>query len=307
MTDLVKQYPAAGQLAEALRSEWPDHAGFLERRFANAPGSELQICDLVAGLILRLNDGETGELCADYRWMCGLMMREEVHFRRTGEYRLKTIEQAVEAVYGDPAFMARYLNGLLLSQVMWRNQTAAIERFVREFLPNQESGGAYLEIGPGHGIYAYLAADSGRFSSMTGWDISETSLQETRDALTRLGTQAEVELRIRDIQKPASQTERFDSIAISEVLEHLENPLLALKTLRAALAPGGQIFINVPVNSPAPDHIYLWETPEDVIRDVESCGLEIRSASFEPMTGFDLPSARRSRTTISVVIIASSR
>lgn len=306
MTDPVNQYPAAGRLADALRSDWPEHAGFLDRRFSNASGSELEICDLVAGLILRLNDGEIDKLCADYRWMCGLMMREDVHFRRTGRYRLSTIEQAVEAVYGDSAFMGRYLNGLLLSQVIWRNQTAAIERFVREFLPNQKSGGAYLEIGPGHGIYAYLAAESGRFSSMTGWDISETSLQETRDALTRLGTQAAVDLCIRDIQKPAPQEERYNSIVISEVLEHLENPMLALKTLRTALAPGGQIFINVPVNSPAPDHIYLWETPEDVTRDVENCGLKILSANFEPMTGFDLAGARRSRTTISVVIIAGA-
>jgi 2-polyprenyl-3-methyl-5-hydroxy-6-metoxy-1,4-benzoquinol methylase len=299
-----KRHPATNRLIESLLGEWPDHAAFIERRFGKADVADLEISEQVADLVIRLKDGELAELCADYRWMCGLLMREDVHFRRTGKYRLQTIAQAVDEVYGNAAFMARYLNGLLLSQVMWRNQTSAIGHFAREFIPAQKQGGAYLEIGPGHGIYTYLAANSRRFSSLTGWDISDTSLRETRHALERLGTDTDIRLQSRDIQQPSSTGETFDTIAISEVLEHLENPKQALETLRGVLSPDGRIFINVPVNSPAPDHIYLWETPEDVISDVENCGLKVTSASFEPMTGFDIDAARRNRITISVVLTA---
>ena len=73
-------------------------------------------------------------------------------------------------------------------------------------------------------------------------------------------------------------------VVISEVLEHLERPEQALSFLNSALNPGGFIYVNVPINSPSPDHIYLLEHPDAGVALIEAAGFEIVSqrASTRP-------------------------
>ena len=103
--------------------------------------------------------------------------------------------------------------------------------------------------------------------------------------------------------KAPSRKEEFDSAIISEVLEHLERPDLALQTLNNALVPGGRLFINVPINSPAPDHIYLWRTKEEFVSFVEAQGFELESSQFLPVTGYSLEKAIKHDLSISCVLI----
>ena len=60
-----------------------------------------------------------------------------------------------------------------------------------------------------------------------------------------------------------------------EVLEHVEEPLALLRTLRKMVAPGGNAFISAPVNGPACDHIYLFRSIEDVAAMVREAGFGI--------------------------------
>jgi 2-polyprenyl-3-methyl-5-hydroxy-6-metoxy-1,4-benzoquinol methylase len=120
-----------------------------------------------------------------------------------------------------------------------------------------------------------------------------------------LGISRHVVLTQRDILIPSFQSGNFDSAIISEVLEHLEQPDIALRTLNGALRPGGSIFINVPVNSPAPDHIFLWSTPQEVIDLVVSSGFTVCETHLLPMTGYRVEDALKHRLSLSCVIIAS--
>src|SRR3712207_7808068 len=70
-------------------------------------------------------------------------------------------------------------------------------------------------------------------------------------------------------------TTLFRSV-ISEVLEHLEQPGQALAFLRDCMTADGRIFINVPLNSPSPDHIYLLSSPEDVRSEEHTSELQSR-------------------------------
>ena len=91
----------------------------------------------------------------------------------------------------------------------------------------------------------------------------------------------------------------------SEVLEHLEDPAAALDVLGKLLAPGGRIFINVPANSPAPDHIYLFRNPEELVQMMEGLGFRVLQTFFAPITGATMERARRQELTISCVVIAT--
>ena len=99
------------------------------------------------------------------------------------------------------------------------------------------------------------------------------------------------------------RSNEFDAAVISEVLEHLERPDAALRSLYSALKPGGRIFINAPINSPAPDHIYLWRDPEEFTSFFEGQGFEIESKHFLPVTGHSLERALRRKLSVSCIVI----
>jgi 2-polyprenyl-3-methyl-5-hydroxy-6-metoxy-1,4-benzoquinol methylase len=96
---------------------------------------------------------------------------------------------------------------------------------------------------------------------------------------------------------------QFGSIVFSEVLEHLEQPEQALQTIRRLLAPGGRAFINAPVNSPAPDHLKLFRTPEEIIDMIQDAGLAVEQTLFAPTNGLTLAQARKRSSTISTAAI----
>jgi 2-polyprenyl-3-methyl-5-hydroxy-6-metoxy-1,4-benzoquinol methylase len=303
MNPAIASAPALKRLLETQLQVWPEHEKFLARRFASG---DIAAAERVAELVLNLSD-DPAALATDYRWLCGCLYEEELHLRRTGSYRLTRFEDAVREVYSNREFMGRYMNGLLISQVWWENHTRVIDYYSREFLPRNVDGYSHLEIGPGHGLLLYYAAGDSRAASVSAWDLSDASLDATRDALKRLKVPREVRLEKRNLFDDSPGQQRFDSIVLSEVCEHLEDPQSALVKLRDHLTPQGKLFVNVPVNSPAPDHIYLLRTPEEAVEMVRESGYEIAEQRFFPVTGYTEERARKNQLTISCVIVGTAR
>jgi ubiquinone/menaquinone biosynthesis C-methylase UbiE len=139
---------------------------------------------------------------------------------------------------------------------------------------------------------------------LEAWDVSKSSIAATTHSLKTLGVTRQVELRENDVMAAPLRPAFFHSAIISEVLEHLERPDLALQALRANLRPGGRLFINAPMNSPAPDHIYLWTHTDEFVDFVRVQGFEIEEALFFPVTGYTLEQAVKRNLSISCVVIA---
>ena len=93
-------------------------------------------------------------------------------------------------------------------------------------------------------------------------------------------------------------------MVLSEVLEHLEEPVKALAAIRHVMRPNGRLYINVPINSPAPDHIFLLRSPEEAVAFVEQQGFRVERTGFFPATNYSLDAARRHQLTVSVCLIA---
>lgn len=295
-------------VTNAVKSQWPEHATFIDKRFdQNHEYLFPDTSEHVAAMILRLTGSDLPQYCDDYKWMCGNIFQEEVFFRKNKHYRLSSQKEAYEKIYNNPDYMSRYINGLLLSQLLWSNQTAVIDYFNKKFLHKIKPSSRYLEIGPGHGLFLSLADQSGKLSSVEAWDISQSSLASTRHALDTLGASDEIALKAADVTVPNPTENKYDSVVISEVLEHLDNPSAALKSLMTVMEHEGLIFINIPVNSPAPDHIHLWRTPESFIEFVQSCGLDILDSACFPATGHTLEQARKRDITINVCVTAQKR
>ena len=69
------------------------------------------------------------------------------------------------------------------------------------------------------------------------------------------------------------------------------------------LKPGGYVWINVPANSPAPDHIYLVDSPEAACDLVRDAGFEVADWTAFPMSGTTLEKARKRKTAISCIVL----
>lgn len=300
---LCQNYPALNRVITAQLAVWPDHESYLSSRFLGDHPDFVERTEVVADLVLKLTGDDIEQYCADYMWMCKNFNEEQMYFCRSRKYRYTTFAEAYENVYGNDKYMARYVRGILLSQVFWSNHAKAIDYFRNKFLGNAPKGFDYLEIGPGHGLFLYFAASHPLAGTVSAWELSDASVAATRACLAHFGVSEKVTLVQNDVLKANSSGDNFDMILISEVLEHLERPELALDTLRRSLKPNsGRLLVNIPINSPAPDHIYLWESIDDVKCFLKGCNLWIVDEEYFPPTGYTLEQAMKHRLAVSCVI-----
>jgi 2-polyprenyl-3-methyl-5-hydroxy-6-metoxy-1,4-benzoquinol methylase len=301
-------FPALHELVAQQIASWPEHERFLQKSFTGRTDSVMKTSELVAKQVLKLSVSAKGglkKICDDYRFTCTqILLPEEEFFRRNNTYRLTKFEDALKQVYQNDAIMGPYVNGLLLSQIFWSNHASSFDSFLSDFLPRIPQGGRYLEIGPGHGVFLYLAANARPdLSQIAAWDISPTSIAKTRGCLDTMGLTRPVDLKLQDVfDIDSSIGQQFDGVIISEVLEHLEQPTEALKGLMTIMKPGAVIWVNVPINCPAPDHLYLMRSLQDAIDMVEASGLKVIDSQPYPMTGTSLERCAKLQLTVTCVI-----
>jgi len=220
-------------------------------------------------------------------------------------YRNDSFLAADLAIYSNSNLMEKYLKGLLVSQVLWKNQSEAFLFYKKYFLGALKKGSDLLEIGPGHGLLMYIAAQSPGIKSITGWDVSESSLKMTEKTLKSVGLDFPFSLRLQNILEGVPEEDYFDAVVMSEVLEHLEDPINAIRVVHNILRADGLAYFNMPINSPAPDHIYLCRSQIEVEDLIRGAGFKIKMVHSSPATGFTLESAIKRKATINVLVLAS--
>lgn len=305
-------YANFDRIVQAILEVWPQHERYLRVNIGERETELLEFSDMLSGIIAQIGVKAHGDLPAlmeDYRFLCeGIVLPEELYFRRHGTYRLKTFEDAFRTVYSDRAFMTRYMNGLLVSDVIWINHCRCMMNYRKQFLPMLPEGGSLLEIGPGHGLLLYLSDAIAHLGSVTAWDVSDASLALAASTLKVLGAKRPVSFVKRNIFEDAimapENANRFDGVVLSEVLEHLEEPLRAIQVLHHICKPGGLIWINVPANSPAPDHLYLVNEIAEPVALAKQAGFEIVAEASYPTSGTTMEKAKAKKLTHNCVITA---
>lgn len=213
----------------------------------------------------------------DYMLMVYDMRKEEQYFDIFGCYSCRTQKEAYKKFYSRPEIMDYYMNALMISQLLWKHHFEML-RFFRRFLNDFYTYGTdinerVLDIGAGHGLYSKIVQEelSDR-SSLSVMDISKDSLKM---AWTMLGDKVNY---IHDDVCQRNAIEKYDFIILGEVLEHLDKPLQTLINVSSFLSDLGVLFITVPTNAPAIDHIYLFESEKEVLSLVAEAGLDVISS-----------------------------
>lgn len=299
------------RIVSEVLSVWKNHERYLRKNVSERDFETLNFSELLSEILCKLHDNghvELGTLVRDYQFLCeSIVLPEELYFRRHGKYRLSTFEEANKTVYSDDIYMTRYMNGLLLSMVLWVNHCHCMMHYSSVFLPSLARGCSLLEIGPGHGMLLYLASKADHVDNITAWDVSNTSLKLAENSLKSLGVGASVKFELRNIfddniMKPEFEN-KFEGVVLSEVLEHLEDPVRAINVLYHVVKPGGIVWVNIPANSPAPDHLYLISSIEEPSKLMIDAGFELISTETFPTTGVTVEEAERKKLTSNCVLI----
>jgi 2-polyprenyl-3-methyl-5-hydroxy-6-metoxy-1,4-benzoquinol methylase len=228
-------------------------------------------------------------LAAAYNLVVTDMQAEQVFFRRHKRYRHSRFAEVAGAVYFDDGYMRRYMHGLALTTFLWPNHLAMRDFFVRTFPPFLT--GNYLEVGPGHGYYFLRACQLGQFETMTGIDVSPSSVELTRDILRHFGM-PNTNATITQADFADFRSDRtYSCVVMGEVIEHLEHPEMFLSKIAALADEQTHIFVTTAINSPAIDHIYLFRSSEEVEGLARSCGLEVVDKMCLPYVGMTLAEA----------------
>jgi SAM-dependent methyltransferase len=104
------------------------------------------------------------------------------------------------------------------------------------------AGGRALDVGCGTGFLLEHLARRGYRG--VGIDLSPGSVAIARERLKALGADERLTAEVGSAYEPPEGP--FDLIALTDVLEHLEDPRACLAALRSRLAPGGLLVISTP-------------------------------------------------------------
>lgn len=104
-----------------------------------------------------------------------------------------------------------------------------------------------LDIGSGQGVLTLAVASARPDLSLRGLEYSETGVARARASASRIGVAAEFQQRDL-LSAPACNDEVSwaDAAICSEVLEHLDDPLLFLRNAVTYIRPRGKMIITVP-------------------------------------------------------------
>jgi len=103
--------------AAALRA-WPDHEKFIRASLGSGDRKFMSRLENVATDVVALTGDDLDAFAHDYRWMCEVFREEQFYFARHKKYRRSTLEEAIRDIYGNASYMSRYVNGILLTQVL---------------------------------------------------------------------------------------------------------------------------------------------------------------------------------------------
>lgn len=301
---LVAHWPNLARLVGVVLTRWPEHAGYLAKSIALRSPALMATSDHVAKAVMTLAGENASQIASDYRWLADRIREEELEFARSGRYRYSTFDQTLANVYSDNSFMERYMHGLLFSHVLWYMHASSLHFFRGRLEAHVPVGGRVLEVGSGHGLLLYLALTDFRLSEAHAWDLSEVSLAQTKAALALLGGAQRTHFEIQDMHQAPKAAETFDLVILSHILEHLENPVSALEHMRHAVGKNGILFVNVPLNAPMPDHLFLLETPQSAIDLMRRGGFEPIEIALHTTQAVTLPQALKRRTAVTCSIIA---
>ncbi len=233
-------------------------------------------------------------------------LREQIYFQRHKKYRYSSFDEVASSVYFDDEYMRRYMHGLAITAYLWPNHRA-LHRYFLESLSSLPASttGDYLEIGPGHGMYMMSAMRRSGFSQFHGIDISPTSVEMTRSLLgsDNFGEFGNYQVFEQDFLDGQLADESYSAVVMGEVVEHVEQPGVFLETINRISTDDAFIFLTTPINAPAIDHIFLFDSFESIETLVTDAGMVVKDSLMVPYPGLSVDESMAQTLPVNVALV----
>lgn len=281
-------FPHVSMIRQTLRDEAPYLAGVIDKQHGEFGAEWLQefesdLATFYADDMDKLRLATQGYIKFA---LDGMLLQKR--FDKSGRYEVKTYDQAAAEVYQNEQYMhSLYLPGIYLSHFLWRHHFIQHLYFLDQFIPRVKAHGGttYYDVGVGTGFYLREMLRRVPCLRGQGFDLSPSSLSYTDRMVTAFSLRDRCALNLQDIlSNPPTPPASF--LTNVEVLEHLEDPLAFLKGLNKLLEPGGLGMITAAVTAPNADHIYLYNSVDELVSHVKEAGFTVidsrEDKAYEP-------------------------
>lgn len=242
-----------------------------------------------------------------YNRMTTDFLKEQIRFKKTGKYLLDNAANAKSDVYDKPEVMRYYMIGLCLSYLLWPNHFR-MYKFFQKFINNYLICDNYLDVAPGHGLFAAEVLKKFPGAKAKIVDISSTSLQVSKELLSSFNiSENRYEAILGDFLDIKFENNSFDFLTMGEVLEHVENPLDFLKQASNLITEDGYIFMTTCSNAPAIDHIYHFHNSQEIRDLIKKAGLNIVEEEVIPAENVPEELCEKELVTVNYCCILSKK
>jgi SAM-dependent methyltransferase len=270
------------KLKKLIKENYPNYLGLWDR--AEEENSDEWLdefsyhIDMVFG---NYADKGLSEAADGYAEFCTEAIRSQLYFERHGTYQASSYQDVLETCYQSEDYMdRRYLPGQFLSHYVWPHHRLMLRGFVNYFIKKIGDIQSFYEVGVGCGMYSLKVLEQFPLSFGKGFDISQYALDFTKRVVDSHGLGKNYSIHNKDIIADPPH-EKCNFVVSQEVLEHLEDPLAFVKSLRAITQSGGFGYITAAINAGHTDHIYLYRTAEEVSLQLTEAGWSIIDQQVE--------------------------
>lgn len=290
---LLDKYPYISVLSDVLKLEAPYLSSVINKQYSEFGKNWLDFFEQDLSIFFHDNKNALKEATRGYIKFALDGMLLQKRFDKTRQYENKTYEQASAEVYQNDKYMQTlYLPGIYLSHFLWRHHYIQHVYFMEKFVPmvKEHGGNTFYDVGVGTGFYSREMLRCIPGLNGEGFDLSQSSLNHTKKMLESFKLANKYNYNLRNIvtDTPTKQASFLTNV---EVLEHLEDPVSFLKGLYRMLEPKGLAMITAAVTAPNADHIYLYNSVDEVVAQVKEAGFKViesrEDAAYEPLKPTD--------------------
>ena len=217
----------------------------------------------------------------------------QTQFEKTGRYPTASHLEV------QPIDDERYKLALLLSFISTSHRFDILQALVNFLRLPCDGPKEILSIGYGTGYELKIVFDEISDWEVEAYDTSPESYRYATDLLCYFGySPCCLRQELFDFESQgflATHRGRFGKVLLCELLEHLDDPELALRAVKSVIHPQGQLFCTMAVNVAQEDHVFLYRSAEEAREQVVRCGFEIVSENLAPVVILPFPEEKRAQ------------
>jgi SAM-dependent methyltransferase len=234
-------------------------------------------------------------ICAAEKYMARVarLRSLQAEFEKTGRY------VASSSKHVRPIDSEEYYLALLMSFICTSHRFDILRSLVNFLRTYCRAPNELLSVGYGTGYELKLAFDEAPGWRIEAFDNSADSYGYASELLGFFGYP--IDCLHQDIfpldrrEELVAQPARFGKVVLCELLEHLDDPKAALRSVRSVLHPDGLLFCTMAINIAQEDHVYVYRTAEQARREILECGFDIVQELLAPVVILPFAQAQRAK------------